>query len=130
MITIGPAVFGIYRIARAKYDKCTKHCGVFNINTFRRQMCMTKCKLDNLKNEILPNLKRIKSSCNKSKNPEKCNRKADEEIRKIEKRIVKSEIKWRDIQNQAKIRGFENTERHTKIDPSSKKWNLFRKYEK
>ena len=51
-----------YRIVRAFFDQCTKRCGVFNINTLRRQICMTKCKLDVLKT-VLSKREAIKSKC-------------------------------------------------------------------
>lgn len=41
-----------YRAIRSMFDKCTRQCGVLEINTVRRQLCMAKCKVQKLKNEI------------------------------------------------------------------------------
>lgn len=37
--------WGGYRAVRAAFDKCTRACGVFKLNTPPRQLCMAKCKL-------------------------------------------------------------------------------------
>ena len=43
----------IYRTIRAALDEKTRRCGVFGINTARRQVCMLKVKVEML-NRILP----------------------------------------------------------------------------
>jgi hypothetical protein len=41
----GPATYAVYRGIRALFSKCTKSCGVFALNTPKRQICMAKCKV-------------------------------------------------------------------------------------
>jgi len=49
---LGAGVWALYRVIRAKYDKCTKRCGTFEINTARRQFCMAKCKVEKTQAEL------------------------------------------------------------------------------
>ena len=49
------ASFGLYlgyRLARSFFDKCTKTCGTYGINTPKRQLCMLKCKKGALEKHI------------------------------------------------------------------------------
>jgi len=39
----------VYRTIRSQFDKCTKACGSYELNTSRRQHCMIKCKVDKYK---------------------------------------------------------------------------------
>ena len=48
--TIG--VWGLYRLVRAKFDKCTKTCGTFKLNLPKRQYCMIKCKVAKLQADV------------------------------------------------------------------------------
>lgn len=41
---IGLAQWAGYRLVRSLFDKCTKQCGLFKINTPKRQLCLYKCK--------------------------------------------------------------------------------------
>ena len=41
-----------YRAIRAKFDKCTKTCGKYEVNTSRRQHCMILCKLKKAQGEL------------------------------------------------------------------------------
>ena len=49
---IGAGIWALYRAIRGKYDKCTKRCGTFEINTARRQHCMAKCKIEKTQAEL------------------------------------------------------------------------------
>lgn len=49
---IGATVWVLYRAIRAKYDKCTKGCGTFELNTARRQFCMAKCKVGKVEAQL------------------------------------------------------------------------------
>lgn len=129
-VTGGIGVWGGYRIIRAFFDKCTKQCGVFNINTLRRQICITHCKTK-IYSKILKDLKDVKSKCNTAKDPKKCNIRLNKEIEKYEKRLSKSDEKWKEIQIHAKeknvsIAGNIGSEK----GKENKSWNLFRKFEK
>jgi hypothetical protein len=42
----------IYRTIRGNFDKCTKKCGTYELNTSRRQHCMIKCKVAKLTAEL------------------------------------------------------------------------------
>lgn len=42
----------LYRAARAQFDKCTRQCGTFELNTSRRQHCLIKCKVQKLQKEL------------------------------------------------------------------------------
>jgi hypothetical protein len=42
----------LYRAARAQFDKCTRRCGTFELNTSRRQHCLIKCKVQKLQKEL------------------------------------------------------------------------------
>jgi len=52
---VGAGAWGIYRSARAIFDKCSRQCGMFKINTPKRQECLKKCKEELLrkKNELM-----------------------------------------------------------------------------
>ena len=55
-LTIGTGGVLAYREIRSWFDKCTKQCGTFEINTPKRQLCMLKCKqIANKKKEELSN---------------------------------------------------------------------------
>ena len=41
-----------YRTVRSQFDKCTKSCGSYEINTSRRQHCMILCKLKKAQGEV------------------------------------------------------------------------------
>jgi len=41
-----------YRAIRGQFDKCTKQCGTFEVNTSRRQHCMIKCKVGKFQKEL------------------------------------------------------------------------------
>jgi hypothetical protein len=43
-IAAGAAAIAGYREIRSWFDKCTKQCGTFQVNTPKRQLCMLKCK--------------------------------------------------------------------------------------
>ena len=43
---VGAAGWAAYRGIRAAFDKCTRKCGVLNINTPERQRCLDKCKAE------------------------------------------------------------------------------------
>lgn len=42
----------LYRAVRAQFDKCTRKCGTFELNTSRRQHCLLKCKVQKLQGEL------------------------------------------------------------------------------
>lgn len=52
---LGIVGWPVYRAIRAAFDKCSRQCGTFHINTPTRQRCMAKCKED--MNEKVLNLK-------------------------------------------------------------------------
>ena len=37
-------VWLLYRTIRAQFQKCTKKCGTYELNTTRRQQCLAQCK--------------------------------------------------------------------------------------
>jgi len=82
-------VWAIYRMIRAKFDKCTKQCGKFEINSVRRQYCMAKCKKDRYAAEL--------EAAKKAKDPKK--------IEKAQKQLMKAEKKVKDYEKHAKKRG-------------------------
>lgn len=52
--TIGGAVsgliagllsYGVYRTIRGAFDQCSRSCGMYSLNTPKRQICMAKCKV-------------------------------------------------------------------------------------
>jgi len=54
---VGAGIWALYRVIRGKYDKCTKRCGTFEINTARRQHCMAKCKVEKTQAELTAAMK-------------------------------------------------------------------------
>jgi len=50
--SLGVVPWVLYRKIRSKFDECTKRCGTYELNTARRQVCMSKCKVDKLKAEL------------------------------------------------------------------------------
>jgi len=54
---IQAGVWALYRVIRAKYDKCTKHCGTFKLNLPKRQFCMAKCKVGKVQGELAAAIK-------------------------------------------------------------------------
>ncbi len=125
---IAPVIgFASYRLIRTLFDKCTKHCGVFNVNTLRRQVCYTKCKLDTYK-KVLAGQKALANKCKYSKNPQKCDKIMGNKIEKTSKKLQKQEIKWDEIQSYAMRKGVSvgaNT-----VDTDDPKVQLFKKYVK
>ena len=59
--------WAIYRTIRAKYDSCTKKCGTYELNTTRRQYCMSLCKENKAQMEY-QKIKSINSVHNMLKN--------------------------------------------------------------
>ena len=43
-VVLGAAFVAGYRIIRSWFDKCTKQCGLYSVNTPTRQLCMLNCK--------------------------------------------------------------------------------------
>jgi hypothetical protein len=119
--------FASYRVIRALFDKCTKHCGVFNVNTLRRQVCYSKCKLDTYK-KVLVGQKALANKCQYSQNPQKCNKIMGNKIEKTSNKLQKQKIKWDEIQSYAMRKGVSvgaNT-----VDTDDPNVQLFKKYVK
>ncbi len=120
--------FAGYRVIRAFFDQCTKHCGVFNINTIRRQICMTKCKLDVLKT-VLNKRESIRNKCSTlSKKPEECKKIMDKKIQKIKRQIIIQDAKWKEIQNYSKEKNISVNSNTTDINDPSLNFKLYKKY--
>jgi len=68
----GVALWALYRKVRATFDKCSKKCGTYKLNTIDRQNCMSQCKVEKIKSEI--NIVN-KKKCKLEKNPNKCEEK-------------------------------------------------------
>ena len=88
-VPVGPVLWGIYRKIRSKYDKCTKHCGTFELNTARRQLCMAKCKVSELKEKL--------KAAEKSKN--------NSELEKIKSKLHKAEYTLHRYEENFRSRG-------------------------
>ena len=116
-----------YRVIRALFDKCTKHCGVFNVNTLRRQVCYSKCKLDTYK-KVLTGQKALASKCRNSKNPQKCDKVMSNKIESTIKKLQKQEIKWEEIQSYAMRKGVSVKSNTVDIDDPEIK--LYKRYER
>ncbi len=68
--TLG-GVFAGYRVLKAMFDQCTRACGVFGLNTVKRQYCMLNCKI-RVKQREISEVQKMMSQCNQTGNPEKC----------------------------------------------------------
>ena len=42
----GLPVWLFYKMVRSFFDKCMKRCGIFDINSIRRQVCIVRCRID------------------------------------------------------------------------------------
>lgn len=49
---ISMAAYAAYRYTRSLFDKCTKNCGMLNINTTKRQICLLSCKKELLEKQL------------------------------------------------------------------------------
>ncbi len=78
----------IYRKIRSVFDVCTKKCGKYELNTVRRQYCMTTCNLAKYK-QYLVHVSNI--NCSEQKNPIKCKDKKQKNILKYKVKISKLE---------------------------------------
>jgi hypothetical protein len=70
-----------YRTIRAQFDKCTKRCGAYELNTSRRQHCMIKCKEAKARAEL---------AAAKKANDEKRIKKAAKDLQKVQALLKKS----------------------------------------
>lgn len=71
MLGAGLAAYGVYRYIRSLYDKCTKTCGTYELNTPKRQLCLLNCKKLSLQKRIELMKKNKESSDNINKYIEK-----------------------------------------------------------
>ena len=49
---VGAALYAAYRGIRAIFDKCSRSCGAFALNTFKRQICLAKCNVIKAEREL------------------------------------------------------------------------------
>lgn len=84
----------IYRTIRANFDKCTKKCGTYELNTSRRQHCMIKCKVAKLTGEL--------NAAMKAKDTEK--------VAKLKAKLGKAKIELANSIKSFKDRGTDSNE--------------------
>jgi len=103
---ISVPIYPFYRAIRAAFNKCSGACGMFALNTPKRQICLAKCKVMSLEKGLV-DAKRNKAS--------------REFILKLQAKLEKAKKKFKDYQDFAKSTG-RNPD--PKIDPNKK--SLFR----
>lgn len=85
-----PVMYAIYRAVRGKFDQCSKACGVYALNTPKRQICMAKCNV--MKNQEIYN------SLIQHKAPQS-------KINQAKEKLILSQKKYQEYAQYAKVTG-------------------------
>jgi hypothetical protein len=99
---VDKAIFMAWRTAAGLFSSSVRKCGTFKKGP-EREICISKIKMNAL-GQKMSILRRVKSSCPKQRNPEKCNERVDKEIEKVAR-----DIQWHrdNIVGQNKQKGDE-----------------------
>ena len=83
----------VYRAIRATMNECYGKCGTLSLQTDSRKACLLRCKAK-AKDQEIAMLKKMRSKCKDTKNPEKC-------LERIQKAIQKAIQQAMDMRKKA-----------------------------
>jgi len=81
IIGTGGVGYGAYRLLKGLFSQCARSCGMFGLNTAKRQYCLVSCKVK-VKQKELAEFAKAASQCNQAPNPEKCKKSVMSKIAK------------------------------------------------